>query len=184
MMMVFEPKCDGRNRARPFYPPVLAMVLILFAVAGGHGADAENGEVDASTSASVDATTGASQTLEPVTISGNFSVAYAHNDDGALFIQARDLADAYHRDELASDSIFKGNRVVIRGTIEKTSKPDAAKPWVGLVGDEASGKKIRCSLKAGQLSGKTLGKGDSVQIRGVCEGMKLSVSVVEGELLE
>lgn len=154
----------------------LTVFILLFAVAA-HGADAI-------TSASVDAETGASKQLETVKISDNFSVAYAMNDDGALFILADDLTDAYRQDELASDSLFKGQLVQVKGAIEKMSKSDATKPWLNLVGDDASGKKVRCSLKRGQLLGKNLEPGDTIQIKGVCDGMKLSVSVLEGEIIE
>ena len=140
--------------------------------------------MDAVTSASVDAETGASRQVEAVQVSDGFSVAYAVNDDGALFILAPDLADAYRRDELASDSLFKGKILAVKGEVDKTSKPDAAKPWITLAGDGESGTKVRCSLKAGQLAGKTFEPGDTVQILGVCDGMKLSVSLVDGEIAE
>lgn len=158
--------------------PLLAVLLlpILFLAADVTAADAE-------TAASVDAETGASKELEAVKVTDKFSVAYAENDDGSLFIMARDLADGYRRDELASDSLFKGKTMVIKGEVEKTSKPDAAKPWLTLVGDE-TGKKIRCSLKKGQLAEKNIEAGGIVQIRGVCEGMKLSVSIAEGEIID
>lgn len=164
---------------RAFFP---ARILIAVLLLAGACPAADETETDAVTAASYDATTGASQALEPVTVSGGFSVAFAVNDDGNLFIQARDLTDAYRRDELASDALFKDKLMVVRGTVEKTSKPDAAKPWVTLVGDDESGKKVRCSLKKGQLEGKSVQPGDSVQITGVCDGMKLSVSVTEGEI--
>lgn len=140
--------------------------------------------VDAVTSASVDAETGASKQLAAVQVTGDFSVAYALNDDGALFIMAPDLTDAYGRDELASDSLFRGKAMVVKGTVDKTSKPDADNPWVRLMGGGASGKKVRCSLKPGQLSGRNLGEGAVVQVRGVCDGMKLAVSIAEGEIID
>lgn len=140
--------------------------------------------VDTVTAASVDATTGASKQLEPVRISDKFSVAYAENDDGSLFITAGDLADAYGRDELSSDSLFKEKAMVIKGTVEKTSKADAAKPWLTLAGPKGSAKKVRCSLKAGQLAGRDIAAGRVVQIRGVCEGMKLNVAVIDAEIID
>lgn len=161
----------------------IATLLALTAISSIAAAEDETG-VDAVTSASLDATTGASQALEPVAVSGDFSVAYALNDDGALFIQARDLADAYHRDELMSDSIFKDKDVVVRGVIEKTSKPDAVKPWITLIGDDSSGKKIRCSLKKGQLAARGIEPGGTVQVRGICDGLKLSVSLSDGEIID
>ncbi|MDR0361652.1 MAG: OB-fold putative lipoprotein [Planctomycetota bacterium] len=158
--------------------------VFLAAILSSAPADAADAAVDAVTSASVDAETGASRRLEPIQVSGGFSVAYAVNDDGALFIAARDLTDAYRRDELASDSLFKGKVVVIRGEVEKTSKKDAAKPWLSLAGDGESGKRIRCALRPGQLLEKNVEPGGVVRIRGVCDGMKLSVSVSEGEIIE
>lgn len=161
----------------------LMMVVALSWSARSAAADGD-AEVDAVTSASVDATTGASKQLEPVKVDGDFSVAYALNDDGALFLQARDLADAYHRNETASDSIFKGNLVVVRGVVEKTSKPGAGKPWITLAGDDGSGKKVRCSLKKGQLAEQVPEAGVAVQVRGICDGMKLSVSLSDAEILD
>ncbi|MDR1612376.1 MAG: OB-fold putative lipoprotein [Planctomycetota bacterium] len=162
--------------------PRMALVAALaaFCAAGALSADG----VDAVTSASRDAETGASKQLAPVAVSGDFSVAYALNDDGALFIMARDLAEAYGRDELASDALFKGKVVRVKGEVEKASKPDADKPWLTLLGGGASGKRVRCSLKKGELSGGPVGPGTVVQVRGVCDGMKLSVSVVEGEIVD
>ncbi|MCC8110003.1 MAG: OB-fold putative lipoprotein [Planctomycetes bacterium] len=156
------------------------LAVILLATAGAASAQ----DVDAVTSASIDATTGASATVDPIQISDNFSVAYAVNDDGALFVLAADLAGAYGRDELQSDALFKGKIVQVKGVVEKMSKPDAARPWLTLAGDGESGKTVRCSLRAGQLAGKTIHAGDTVQVRGVCDGMKLSVSVQDGELVE
>lgn len=146
---------------------------------------AESGkDVDAVTAASVDAETGASKRLEPVAISDRFSVAYAINDDGALFITAGDLINAYQQDELASDALFKDRIVQVKGEVEKTSKPDAAKPWLTLIGDGTPGEKVRCSLRTGQPAGKSILPGAVVQIRGSCGGMKLSVSILEGEIIE
>lgn len=162
----------------------VAAATLLIASFAAHGEDAAVGEVDAVTAASVDATTGASKQLEPIKVSDSFSVAYAINDDGALFIQARDLTDAYRRDELASDSLFKGKTIVVRGTIEKTSKPGAARPWITLEGDEESGKKIRCSLRPELAAGKRFNPGDVVQVTGVCDGMKLNIALLEGEIIE
>ena len=147
------------------------------------GGETTGENVDAVTAASVDAATGASKQLEPIAVSGDFSVAYAVNDDGALFILARDLTDAYRRDELASDSLFSGKAVIVKGEVEKTSKADAPKPWLTLSGDDDSGKKVRCSLKPGQLPGGDI-VGKTVQIRGRCDGMKLSVSVADGEIID
>ena len=141
-------------------------------------------EPDAVTAASVDATTGASKELEPVKVTDSFSVAYAINDDGSLFIAAADLADAYQRDELASDSLFKDKEMVVKGTLEKRSRPGTDKPWVSLSGGGESGKKVRCALKKGQLRENGADVGAVVQIRGVCKGMKLSVSIEEGEFLD
>ena len=176
-----------KTRARPGSALLLILALGLFAPPGlGHGADdggAGNG-VDAVTSASVDATTGASKQVEAIKVTGTFSVAYAVNDDGALFVMARDLADAYQRDELASDTLFKGKAVLVKGRVEKTSKADAAKPWLTLAEDDASGKKVRCALQAGQLSAKAIEPGNTVQVKGTCEGMKLNVSITEGVIIE
>lgn len=177
----------GRGRA--------VCLACLFAAAGfglfappTSGADADGGEsepaVDVTTAASVDATTGASRQVAEITVGGSFSVAYAVNDDGALFIMAPNLTDAYQRDEMASDSLFKGKEMVVKGTVEKTSKPDAGKPWVTLVGDDASKKKVRCALVSGGLDGKKAAPGSVVQVRGVCEGMKLSVAIAEARILD
>lgn len=157
---------------------VFAALLVPPAAAGGEE------KADAVTSASIDAATGASKQLEAVKVTDAFSVAYAENDDGSLFITAKDLTDAYRRDELASNSFFKDKTMVVKGEVEKTSKPDAAKPWITLAGDGESGKKVRCSLKAGQLTDTPVEAGDIVQIRGVCSGMILSVSLGEAEILE
>lgn len=184
-MALFVPKrAASRERVRQAFAFVWSAAAMLCVAAPLWSADGASGNaLDAVTSASVDATTGASKPLEAVQVSGDFSVAYAVNDDGALFILAPDLADAYRRDELASDSLFKGHVLVVKGEIEKTSKPDAGKPWLTLVGDAGSGKKVRCSLKGGQLLGKSLASGDKVQVRGVCDGMKLSVSLSDGEII-
>ena len=157
-------------------------VMFLAALAPATGADG-GAEVDAVTSASVDAETGASKQVEEVKVSDGFSVAYAVNYDGALFVMAKDLIDAYRRDELASDALFKGKAVLVKGEVDKTSKPDAAKPWVSLV-DNETGKKVRCALKVGQLADRTPTAGTVVQVKGVCDGMKLSVSITEGEIVD
>lgn len=164
---------------------LLCLILAALPPACRSAFGAESGkEVDAVTAASVDAETGASKQLEPIAISDNFSVAYAINDDGALFITASDLINAYQQDELASDALFKDKIVQVKGEVEKTSKPDAAKPWLTLIGDGTSGKKVRCSLRTGQLAGRNVPPGTVVQIRGPCGGMKLSVSILEGEIIE
>lgn len=160
------------------------ILLVVLSCAASPCLYAEDAGVDAVTSASIDATTGASKQLDPIKISDSFSVAYAINDNGAVFIVARDLTDAYQQDELASDSLFKGKDIIVKGEVEKMSKADAAKPWLTLMGDENSSKKVRCALKKGQLEGKNLEAGRTVQIRGVCDGMKLSVSIVEGEIVD
>lgn len=177
----------GRRRAGGVFSRLFVgagvFLSALLIASGGFSAEVE-ADVDAVTSASVDAETGASKQLEAIKVTDKFSVAYAINDDGAVFIVAADLTDAYRRDELASDSIFKDKAMIIKGEVEKTSKPDTAKPWVSLVGDAESGKKVRCALKKDQLAGRNVGPGDIVQVRGVCDGMKLSVSVREGEILD
>lgn len=155
------------------FPPMLS-------ARGGDSAET----VDAVTSASVDAETGASKQVEAIKVTDKLSVAYAINDDGAVFIMAADLTAAYRRDELSSDSIFKDKVMVVKGTVAKTSKPDADKPWISLVGDGESGKKVRCLLKKGQLSGRDFEAGSVVQVRGMCDGMKLSVSIREGVILD
>ncbi|MCC8167210.1 MAG: OB-fold putative lipoprotein [Planctomycetes bacterium] len=141
-------------------------------------------DVDAVTAASIDAETGASTVLEPVSVVGDFAVPYATNDDGSFFIQARDLADAYHRNETASDSLFKGNAVVVKGTVERTSKPGAKRPWIVLAGDGNSGKTVRCALRPGEMTEPPPEPDSVVQIRGICDGMKLSVSLSDGEFLK
>ncbi len=159
---------------------VLMVVLLSVPVSRALSAD----DVDAVTAASYDAETGASTVLEPVSVAGDFAVAYATNDDGSFFIQARDLADAYHRNETASDALFKGNAVVVKGTVERTSKPGAGRPWIVLAGDDSSGKTVRCALRSGEMPEPPPEPGSVVQVRGVCDGMKLSVSLSDGELME
>lgn len=161
---------------------VIACSLFLSALSAQGGDSA--GAVDTVTSASVDAETGASKQVEAIKVTDKFSVAYAINDDGAVFIMAADLTAAYRRDELSSDSIFKDKVMVVKGAVEKTSKPDADKPWISLSGDGESGKKVRCSLEKGQLSGRDIEAGKVVQVRGMCDGMKLSVSIREGVILD
>lgn len=180
--MALFPAVNGfwRKALRRAAPVLAAAALAAFPARGG---DADAGKADAITSASIDATTGATRQLEPIKVTDSFSVAYAVNDDGALFIRADDLADAYGRDELASDSLFKGRTMVVRGDVERMSKPDAAKAWI-VLGGGASGKKVRCALAKGGPAGKNVKPGDTVQVRGVCEGMKLNVSIVKGEIIE
>lgn len=186
-MRLFSHDNPGRNRTALSVSLLAAGMLAAFAPSAA-GADADNGKsdagVDTMTSASVDATTGASKQVAEITVGGSFSVAYAVNYDGALFIMAPNLTDAYQRDELASDALFKGKDMVVKGTVEKTSKPDARKPWITLVGDDASKKKIRCALAPGGLDGKKAEPGATVQVRGTCEGMKLSISLSDARILD
>lgn len=161
---------------------MLAALMCLTSLALVCGAVAAGEEsVDAVTEASVDAATGASKQVEEIKVTDTFSAAYAVNDDGALFIMAKDLSNAYSRDELASDSLFKGKTMVVKGTVEKTSKTDAAKPWVTLAGDGDGGKKIRCSL---ETLPQAAAPDKVVQIRGVCDGMKLNISITEGVIVD
>lgn len=176
-------RCTGGVKKSGLSGILVAGALVLL-LCSGRGLHAAETGVDAVTSASIDAETGASKQLDPIKISENFSVAYACNDNGAIFIVASDLTDAYQQDELASDSLFKGKDMIVKGEVEKTSKPDAAKPWLTLVGDANSGKKVRCALKKGQLENENIEAGRTIQIRGVCDGMKLSVSLVEGEIVD
>lgn len=138
--------------------------------------------VDASTSAT-DVTTGASQVVN-VKVAGHLSVQYTTLENGTLSITVEELARAYALDELASDTLFKGKRMRVWGTVARLAPAGSRTPWVVFTPTPEDkekappGKDVRCAL-ARPLPA-TVKKGDKITIEGTGAGMTFTVNLSDG----
>ena len=101
-------------------------------------------------------------------------------------ISATDLLDAYDANGVAADELYKGQLVEITGTIGSIDKDvfDTAYITLENSNNKYSILSVQCYFDDDHLSQlASLSVGDTITIRGVCDGHSLNVMVKKCELV-
>lgn len=99
--------------------------------------------------------------------------------ENVIKITASDLMDAYNKNEVKADNLYKDKKLKITGTVDSIGKDVLDDTYVCLKsGDEYSLDSVQCYVvKESMDKAAELKKGDKITITGICDGGSLNVVV-------
>lgn len=100
----------------------------------------------------------------------------------AITVSADTLFRAYDANEVSADSKYKGNIVIVDGTIHNISKDIMGSPYV-IIGGKGFLDGVQCVFSRTDTSAGALSKGQHVTIRGKVDG-KIGNVLVSGASLQ
>ncbi len=103
-------------------------------------------------------------------------------EEAAFKLSVSQLVDAFSQNESQANSIYLGKILEVQGILKEIILNDSS--LVLLLGDTAQSTGVSCYLQKDQKDRyTTLKRGESVNVKGICNGMLLDVVLDKGILL-
>ena len=101
------------------------------------------------------------------------------------YVTAVELYSAYEANELAADQKYEDRVIQVTGIIDDIGEDIMGDAYITLVGDESGWHSVQCYFPHNERrSLSSLRKGQSVRVKGVCDGKTIMNVLVKGcELL-
>ena len=103
-----------------------------------------------------------------------------------ITISAQQLVSAYEANEIAADEKYNGKVIQVSGVVEEIGKDIMDSIYVTLTsGDDSVWSSVHCSFADSHKSAAAgLSKGQSVTIKGKCDGLMMNVLIIGSSLEE
>jgi len=103
-------------------------------------------------------------------------------EDAAFRLSVSELVDAFSQDESQANALYAGKVLEVHGTLKEMILNDST--LILLMGDSSQMTGVSCYLQKDQKDKYTsLKRGDTVSVKGICNGMLLDVVLDKGILL-
>ena len=103
-------------------------------------------------------------------------------EEAAFKVSVSELVDAFSKDETHANALYGGKILEVEGTLKEMILNDST--LILLMGDSTQITGVSCYLQKDQKDKyTTLKRGESVNVKGICNGMLLDVVLDKGILL-
>lgn len=103
-------------------------------------------------------------------------------EEAAFKLSVSQLVDAFSQDETQANALYLGKVLEVQGILKEIILNDSS--LVLLLGDSTQSTGVSCYLQKDQKDRyTTLKRGESVNVKGICNGMLLDVVLDKGILL-
>lgn len=103
-------------------------------------------------------------------------------EEAAFKLSVSELVDAFSKDETRANAQYAGKIIEVQGTLKEMILNDST--LILLMGDSTQMTGVSCYLQKDQRKKyTTLKRGETVSVKGICNGMLLDVVLDKGMLL-